>query len=115
MALSEKVDSPKHLLVISDVQPVLREEERAAWQRLIRVIGHEVNNSLTPIKSTAESLRSLLTGLLAQGRSRDDTLDARNRRTHCRTGSLSGDSTAVWPGSPPSNPSVSHWRLSLQE
>jgi signal transduction histidine kinase len=38
----------------------LREEELKAWQRLVRVIGHELNNSLAPIKSIAASLGSLL-------------------------------------------------------
>ncbi|MGH9160831.1 MAG: sensor histidine kinase [Vicinamibacteraceae bacterium] len=51
---------PHHLLVLSDVSQPLREEERQAWQRLIRVIGHELNNSLAPIKSIATSLASLL-------------------------------------------------------
>lgn len=49
---------PHTLLVLSDVSTVLRERERDAWQRLIRVIGHEINNSLTPIKSIAGSLLS---------------------------------------------------------
>jgi two-component system, NtrC family, nitrogen regulation sensor histidine kinase NtrY len=49
------------LLVLADVSRPLRDEERQAWQRLIRVIGHEINNSLTPIKSIAASLESLLT------------------------------------------------------
>ena len=44
----------------SDVSQPLREQEREAWQRLIRVIGHELNNSLAPIKSIAGSLDSLL-------------------------------------------------------
>jgi PAS domain S-box-containing protein len=48
------------LLVLSDVSQPLREEERLAWQRLIRVLGHELNNSLAPIKSIAGSLESLL-------------------------------------------------------
>lgn len=48
---------PHRLLLLSDVSGVLREEERRAWQRLIRVLAHEVNNSLTPIKSIAGSLR----------------------------------------------------------
>lgn len=51
---------PHTLLVLSDVSIALREQERDAWQRLIRVIGHEINNSLTPIKSIAGSLRSLM-------------------------------------------------------
>ena len=48
------------LLVMADVSQPLREQEREAWQRLIRVIGHELNNSLAPIKSIAGSLESLL-------------------------------------------------------
>ena len=47
---------PHTLVVLSNVSRALREEERRAWQRLIRVIGHELNNSLTPIKSIASSL-----------------------------------------------------------
>jgi nitrogen fixation/metabolism regulation signal transduction histidine kinase len=49
---------PHTLLLLSDVSGVLREQERQAWRRLIRVLAHEVNNSLTPIKSIAGSLRS---------------------------------------------------------
>jgi two-component system nitrogen regulation sensor histidine kinase NtrY len=51
---------PHQLLVISDLSRALREEERQAWQRLIRVLGHELNNSLAPIKSVAENLGGLL-------------------------------------------------------
>ena len=51
---------PHQLLVLSDLSKALRDEERVAWQRLIRVLGHEINNSLTPIKSIAGSLRDLL-------------------------------------------------------
>lgn len=47
---------PHELLVLTDVSQPLREQERQAWQRLIRVIGHELNNSLAPIKSIAGSL-----------------------------------------------------------
>lgn len=50
---------PHQLLVIADLSRVLRAEERSAWQRLVRVLGHEINNSLAPIKSIAGSLRSL--------------------------------------------------------
>jgi two-component system, NtrC family, nitrogen regulation sensor histidine kinase NtrY len=48
------------LLVMSDMTRALREEERGAWQRLIRVLGHELNNSLTPIRSMAQTLSSML-------------------------------------------------------
>lgn len=51
---------PHTLLVLSDVSAALHEEERIAWERLIRVLGHEINNSLTPIKSIAGSLRGRL-------------------------------------------------------
>ncbi len=51
---------PHTLIVLSDVSRALREEERSAWQRLIRVLGHELNNSLAPIKSIAGSLSARL-------------------------------------------------------
>ena len=60
------------LLVLSDVSRPLREEERQAWQRLIRVIGHELGNSLGPIKSLAGSLDSLLQRSPAPQDIRDD-------------------------------------------
>jgi len=54
---------PHTLLVLADVSRVLREEERTAWQRLIRVLGHELNNSLAPIKSIAGTLSARLSAL----------------------------------------------------
>ena len=51
---------PHHLLVFTDVSHVLREEERLAWRRIVRVLSHEINNSLAPIKSIARSLQRLL-------------------------------------------------------
>jgi two-component system, NtrC family, nitrogen regulation sensor histidine kinase NtrY len=52
--------APHTLLMVSDLSRALRDEERRAWQRLIRVIGHEINNSLTPIKSLAGTLHDML-------------------------------------------------------
>jgi len=49
---------PHQLVVLSDLSRALRDEERQAWQRLIRVLGHELNNSLAPIQSVAQSLES---------------------------------------------------------
>ncbi len=51
---------PHHLVVIGDLSRTLREEETRAWQRLVRVLGHELNNSLAPIKSIAGSLSTML-------------------------------------------------------
>jgi two-component system, NtrC family, nitrogen regulation sensor histidine kinase NtrY len=51
---------PHTLLVVTDLTRALREEELRAWQRLVRVLGHELNNSLTPIKSIAGSLVQIL-------------------------------------------------------
>lgn len=51
---------PHRLIVLADLSQILREEERVAWQRLIRVLSHEINNSLTPIKSIADTLGRLL-------------------------------------------------------
>jgi nitrogen fixation/metabolism regulation signal transduction histidine kinase len=52
--------SPHQLVVLTDLSRALREEERLAWQRLIRVLGHELNNSLAPIQSVAQSLETSL-------------------------------------------------------
>ncbi len=51
---------PHQLLVLTDLSRALREEERQAWQRLLRVLGHELNNSLAPIRSIAGSLETLV-------------------------------------------------------
>src|SRR6202045_4210912 len=51
---------PHQLVVLSDLSRTLRDEERKAWQRLIRVLGHELNNSLAPIQSVAQGLESEL-------------------------------------------------------
>lgn len=51
---------PHQLLVVTDLTRALREEELQAWQRLVRVLGHELNNSLAPIKSIAGSLETLI-------------------------------------------------------
>ncbi len=48
------------LIFLSDLTRTLHEEERRAWQRLIRTVRHEVNNSLTPIQSVADSLRTIV-------------------------------------------------------
>jgi two-component system nitrogen regulation sensor histidine kinase NtrY len=44
------------LVFIADIQRLLRDEERRAWQNLVRVLGHEINNSLSPITSIADTL-----------------------------------------------------------
>jgi two-component system nitrogen regulation sensor histidine kinase NtrY len=51
---------PHNLLVFSDITRPLREEELRAWQKLVRVLGHEINNSLAPVKSLSASLLSLI-------------------------------------------------------
>lgn len=51
---------PHDLLVITDLSRTLREEERQTWQRLIRVLGHELNNSLAPIISIAATLSTIV-------------------------------------------------------
>jgi two-component system, NtrC family, nitrogen regulation sensor histidine kinase NtrY len=51
---------PLQLIALSDLSRALREEERQAWKRIIRVLSHEINNSLAPIKSISGSLESML-------------------------------------------------------
>jgi nitrogen fixation/metabolism regulation signal transduction histidine kinase len=66
---------PHRLVVLADLSQVLREEERVAWQRLIRVLSHEINNSLTPIKSIASSLEAILERSTDASGSREDLLE----------------------------------------
>lgn len=63
---------PHQLLVLSDLSRALREEESEAWRRLVRVLGHELNNSLTPIKSIAGSLESMMSLEAADEEWRED-------------------------------------------
>jgi PAS domain S-box-containing protein len=65
---------PHQFVVLADVSRVLREEERLAWQRLVRVLGHEINNSLTPINSLAARLSELLRRAEPHGTLREDLL-----------------------------------------
>jgi nitrogen fixation/metabolism regulation signal transduction histidine kinase len=51
---------PHQLIVLADLSKTLREEEQLAWKRLVRVLSHEINNSLAPIKSIGGSLQDLL-------------------------------------------------------
>lgn len=51
---------PHRLLVVADISRALREEEAEAWRRIVRVLGHELNNSLAPIKSIATSIDLLI-------------------------------------------------------
>ncbi|MGQ0649426.1 MAG: sensor histidine kinase [Gemmatimonadaceae bacterium] len=63
---------PLTLLVVTDVTKSLREEELMAWQRLVRVLSHEINNSLAPIKSIAGSLQDIAERAGSGGAERDD-------------------------------------------
>ncbi len=79
---------PHTLIVLSDVSRALREEERRAWQRLIRVLGHELSNSLAPIKSIAGSLNSRISGTAMDPEVRNDVqhgleiIEARSAALH---------------------------------
>ena len=63
---------PLELVVISDLTQALSEQELQAWQRLVRVLGHELNNSLAPIKSIAGSLETILSRPVLPDDWRDD-------------------------------------------
>ncbi|MBK1877559.1 ATP-binding protein [Pelagicoccus mobilis] len=51
---------PHTMLLVADLQGPLREEELDAWKKLIRVLGHELNNSMTPLRSMADSLKRIV-------------------------------------------------------
>ncbi|KGJ90534.1 hypothetical protein ND16A_1930 [Thalassotalea sp. ND16A] len=69
----------QQLIFITDIQNLLREEERQAWQKLLRVLSHEINNSLAPIASISETLTRLLANdsALADSTLADRTLTGR--------------------------------------
>lgn len=80
------------MVMLHDLSAALSEEERRAWQRLIRVLSHELNNSLTPIGSLADSLSTLLD---SSDREAMDTelrigLEVIGRRAHSLTRFLAG-------------------------
>jgi two-component system nitrogen regulation sensor histidine kinase NtrY len=90
---------PHELLVLTDLSRTLREEERQAWQRIVRVLGHEMNNSLAPIKSIAGSLESLLRREPLPPDWRDDarsglTVSHRRRRSRSTWANSSGEWSA---------------------
>jgi two-component system nitrogen regulation sensor histidine kinase NtrY len=60
------------LLVVANISRALRQEEIRAWQRVVRVLGHELNNSLAPIKSIAGSLEEALVAETIDARTRND-------------------------------------------
>jgi two-component system nitrogen regulation sensor histidine kinase NtrY len=51
---------PLEMVVLADISRVLRAEERQVWQRLVRVLSHEINNSLAPINSLSGTMTGLL-------------------------------------------------------
>jgi nitrogen fixation/metabolism regulation signal transduction histidine kinase len=56
-----RVQGRRHtLLILVEVETALRSERQQAWESLVRVLAHEINNSLTPIKSIAGTLADLL-------------------------------------------------------
>lgn len=58
---------PHRLVVLADLSRALREEERQAWQRIVRVLSHEINNSLAPIQSIARSVQRIVARELGDG------------------------------------------------
>jgi two-component system, NtrC family, nitrogen regulation sensor histidine kinase NtrY len=67
---------PHHLIVLSDLSRTLRDAERQAWQRLIRVLGHELNNSLAPIQSVAQGLEAGLQSAIKVSEKQDGASNA---------------------------------------
>lgn len=66
------------LIVMADLSRALREEERQAWKRIIRVLSHEINNSLAPIKSIAGSLQTLTSRVQLPGEIEEDVKSGLN-------------------------------------
>lgn len=63
---------PHTLLVLADVTKALREEELQAWRRIVRVLSHEINNSLAPIRSISGTLQDVVARLSVPDEARED-------------------------------------------
>ncbi len=48
------------LSTIKNIQNVLEEQETAAWQKLIRVLTHEIMNSIAPISSLSSTVETMV-------------------------------------------------------
>lgn len=80
-----QLNSRRHtLLLVRRMTPELRRHEAAVWKRVIRVVGHEINNSLAPIRSLITSGRKLVDRGDPGGRLPEilDTIDASAERLH---------------------------------
>lgn len=53
-----EIEKTYHLVILSNVEELLRVNQQKSWQQIIRVLSHEIRNSLTPIKSLAQTLVS---------------------------------------------------------
>jgi len=60
------------LATINNIQNVLEEQETEAWQKLIRVLTHEIMNSITPIASLSSTLEIMLKGITEGGNTKED-------------------------------------------
>ncbi len=67
--------SLSYLVTIKDIQNVLEEQETEAWQKLIRVLTHEIMNSITPIASLSSTLDLMLKGMVAGGNGEELNID----------------------------------------
>jgi two-component system nitrogen regulation sensor histidine kinase NtrY len=61
------LDLPHRLIIIQDINQEIEQKEIEAWHKLIRILTHEIMNSVTPISSLTETTQSML-------RSKDGTL-----------------------------------------
>lgn len=97
-----------HLLFITDVRDLLRTEERKTWQNLIRVLSHEINNSLTPISSLSQTLGKLISNSDNLSEDKPDILDGLNIVRE-RANSLKTFIVRYWTGTQQAN-NRSSWR-----
>ena len=75
-----RIDGQRRLVVaLKDVSMLMQRQEMEAWQQLIRVLTHEIMNSLTPIISISETLSSSPSG---GGQEGAEAFAVINRRCH---------------------------------
>ena len=53
-------DKPHKLISVQNIRGELEAQEEEAWQKLIRILTHEIMNSVTPVVSLSETIRDML-------------------------------------------------------
>lgn len=66
------LDKPLKLITLQDINSEIEQKEIEAWHKLIRILTHEIMNSVTPISSLTETMQSMLQDRSGNQKTLDD-------------------------------------------